>query len=877
MSLAAPPRLPYPGLRSFRREESDLFFGRDACVSTMVDRLAATRFLAVLGSSGTGKSSLVKTGLIDALDLGLLTEAGSDWRVVDFTPGAAPMRNLAQRLIETEKESAASDSETEFLRAFLLRGPRAVAQWVAEGHLPPKRNLLLLVDQFEELFRFQDYAGREESEAFVALLIESARWTGSRIHVVITMRSEFLGACSLIDGLAEAIAAGLYLIPRMKRDQCREAIVGPATNCEFDIEPALVNRLLNDLAAFAPWEDSGTLGRLERLGRRADQLPLLQYCLNRMWVRAPDSDATRRIRLTLADYETIGALGGALDAHATEIVKALGEERRAVVEKVFRALTEGATATDAVRRPTRLGELVEICGGDEAAVRAVVDAFRSPGCNFLMPPPDPAHPAPLPKTAVVDISHESLIRQWKRFPAWLEAEARSARTWRRLTERFDDGDVLQANELANLRTWRKEEKPNAAWARRYGGDFDAAMAFIDSSERGRSKYAPAVMPLVGVAALIVNAILLFLGWVTLVSEKDFPPYLLVVFGSVPPAITCAFGLSRYRGVSARDALSTGATILLAEAASIGLLIYIYGVAGFAQGVAQSWWSAGLAAPIAVTAMAVFDPFFRRLSKWLALVAAWSTLTIFLSAAISINARGVFVIIGVWCFWCMVFGFMLRQPYEKGESGKLRPAPTALKLGAILASFCFLLIIWEAMALSPVFGANSDAWPQWTKGVPGAAGLALTLGVGLRKYRGFDARSAAWAAAAEFASVFVSAAVAFVGLTSWGLDTPAAQVGAAFIDIAPATLIVLSIFDRSFRRPRIWLSLLALFEIPYGLVVMLVEGPGKTISEANSGWAGLLVLTLWIAAIGYVFALLPPSEKRGEPPVAAPTNGALAGA
>src|SRR4029079_17190122 len=91
-------RPPYPGLRAFRREETDLFLGREDCTNTMVDRLAATRFLAVLGSSGTGKSSIVKTGLLDALDLGAMVQAGSAWRVVDFRPGSAPLRNLARRL-----------------------------------------------------------------------------------------------------------------------------------------------------------------------------------------------------------------------------------------------------------------------------------------------------------------------------------------------------------------------------------------------------------------------------------------------------------------------------------------------------------------------------------------------------------------------------------------------------------------------------------------------------------------------------------------------------------------------------------------------------------------------------------------------------------
>ena len=152
-------------------------------------------------------------------------------------------------------------------------------------------NLLLLVDQFEELFRYQDYAGREEAEAFARLLLESARSRQFPIYVALTMRSEYLGACALVDGLAEAISSGMFLTPRMTREECRAAIVGPAQVCGVAIEEALVNRLLNDLAAFAPWDDRGRRDQLDRLIRRADQLPLLQYCLNRMWVRAQDDEA----------------------------------------------------------------------------------------------------------------------------------------------------------------------------------------------------------------------------------------------------------------------------------------------------------------------------------------------------------------------------------------------------------------------------------------------------------------------------------------------------------------------------------------------------------------------------------------------------------
>jgi len=498
-------RAPYPGLRAFRREETDLFFGREDCTNAMVDRLAATRFLAVLGSSGTGKSSLVRTGLLDSLELGLMAKAGSRWKIVDFRPGGSPLKNLARRLLETEGVEENPDvaaQDVDMLRAYLARGPRAVIEWCRSGHLREGANLLLLVDQFEELFRYQDYEGREEAEAFVALLLESAREANARIYVTITMRSEYLGACALIEGLSDAINAGMFLTPRMTRENCREAISGPAEVCNIDIEPALVNRLLNDLANFAPWDNQDGSDQLDRLMRRADQLPLLQYTLNRMWQRAHERAPGKRVNLTVEDYVAIEGLSGALNAHANQIFDDLGKQRAQVAEWVFRALTAGTTIADAVRRPTRLNDLIVACGGDEAGVRAVVDAFRAPGVNFLVPELDPHNPKLAPDT-YVDISHESLIRQWKKLSDWLGAEGRAAQQWRRLVDRHGSGEVLRGRELANLVAWRSETKPNAAWAKRYGGDYPAVIAFLDKSLRARTTKRVAVIASTVLAFLLL--------------------------------------------------------------------------------------------------------------------------------------------------------------------------------------------------------------------------------------------------------------------------------------------------------------------------------------------------------------------------------------
>ena len=482
-------RLPYPGLRPFRCDESDLFFGREGCVDDMVDRLKATRFLAVLGASGSGKSSLVATGLLDALELGLLAPAGPHWRVAKFRPGGEPICHLAEALVRTGGErpagAAAVDvhQQTQLLASFLRRGPHSLAQWCLDGNLPSRCNLLILIDQFEELFRYENYARREEAEAFVALLIESAQADDVPIHVVITLRSEYLGACALIPGLAERINAGLYLTPRMTRDEVREAIEGPARVCGFGIEPALVNRLLNDLSSFAPWEDDSSDDELQRLSRQSDQLPLMQHVLNRLWLQANQASDGGWVQLRLWDYERLGGLRGALDAHAREVCDSLRTDDRPIIEIVFRALISGTSLANAIRRPCRYRELVDLAEGNRGAVERVVQAFRADECNFLTPPASIA----LDDRAVVDISHESLIRQWSRLSDWLDKEVRAAAFWRRLVAAAElyhrgEGDLLRGADLAYFVASWNRENPSEAWAQRHGNLFAQAKQFLDLSQ-----------------------------------------------------------------------------------------------------------------------------------------------------------------------------------------------------------------------------------------------------------------------------------------------------------------------------------------------------------------------------------------------------------
>ncbi len=478
---------PYPGLRPFRSDETGIFFGREAQVDALLEKLDHFRFLAVIGPSGCGKSSLVRAGMIPALETGLLARAGVRWQVATMRPGERPLRRLAEALFTPSALSLEPEPEAvAFLHATLRRGPRGLVEVLRDTPLPEGTNLLLLVDQFEEIFRYRQQGDSDEADAFVALLLATAEQHDVPVYVVITMRSDFLGDCAVFHGLPEAINAGQFLTPRLTREQRREAIVGPAMVFGGQVEPALVNRLLNDT------------------GEELDQLPLLQHVLMRMWTRAYEAvqvqhdtsyqaealsgaaDPAAGVTLTLDDYEQVGGLAQALSNHADEAYEALDVEQQRIAAVLFRCLSERSPTQRDTRRPVQLGAVAAVAGVPPAQVAAVADVFRHPDRSFITPSADVAlHP-----DTVLDISHESLIRQWQRLNAWAEQEAEAAETYRRLAQtarlwQRGQAALWSTPDLENALAWKERERPTSAWAARYGQDFALAMEFLDASENQR--------------------------------------------------------------------------------------------------------------------------------------------------------------------------------------------------------------------------------------------------------------------------------------------------------------------------------------------------------------------------------------------------------
>jgi TPR repeat protein/uncharacterized RDD family membrane protein YckC len=365
----------------------------------------------------------------------------------------------------------------EIVETYLHQSDKGVVETFRKARLPEGTNLLVVVDQFEELFRYrklgtpdgkEQYTTSENAIAFVNLLLEASADPTCPIYVVITMRSDFLGDCSQFCGLPEAINEGQYLVPRMTRDERRASIAGPVSVGGAEISSVLLTRLVNDV------------------GDNPDQLSILQHALNRTWACWESHGA--KGELELHHYTEIGTMAEALNQHADEAFEQLGtSERKKLCEKLFKALTDLGTDPRGIRRPLKLATLNEIVGtASEQEIKAVIEVFRESSRSFLMPP---AH-EPLEPEKVIDISHESLMRVWEQLRDWAEDEANSARRYRRLAETAALEKTGQARlwrdpDLQLALDWQEDQAPTPAWANLYGGDFESATAFLEKSRSER--------------------------------------------------------------------------------------------------------------------------------------------------------------------------------------------------------------------------------------------------------------------------------------------------------------------------------------------------------------------------------------------------------
>jgi len=205
---------PFPGLRPFTINESHLFFGREDQVDEILLKLAKNRFIAVLGYSGSGKSSLMFCGAVPVLYGGFMTDVGPNWNVVVTRPGQNPIDNLAEAILTQDQEFINATEEEKLINktitsSILRSGTNGLIDAVNRYHLGETENLLLVVDQFEEIFRYKENElikqSANEATEFVNLLLEAINQKDLPIYIAITMRSDFIGDCSQYNELTDKI------------------------------------------------------------------------------------------------------------------------------------------------------------------------------------------------------------------------------------------------------------------------------------------------------------------------------------------------------------------------------------------------------------------------------------------------------------------------------------------------------------------------------------------------------------------------------------------------------------------------------------------------------------------------------------------------
>ncbi|GAB4129932.1 MAG: hypothetical protein Fur0027_15320 [Raineya sp.] len=464
---------PFPGLRPFTIEESHLFFGREGQSDEVLMKLYENRFVAVVGPSGSGKSSFIYCGVIPILYGGFVANQTSNWNVVVARPGASPIDNLAEAIYKKIPHTNTTDEDNKIRKKIISTLLRSSSLGLLEAIMQTRefsdKNTLILIDQFEELFRFRrqdDPEAINEALNFVNLLTEAIRYEGLPIYVAITMRSDFIGECAFFPELTRAINNSYYMIPQMTREQKRDAIVGPIAVGGGEITPRLVQRLLNDL------------------GDNPDQLPILQHSLMRTWdywTKHREGDEP----LDVHHYEAIGTMKEALSLHANEAYDELTEGQKRVCEKLFKSITEkGGDQNQGIRRPTRLAEIIDIAGAREEDVIAVIDKFREPGRSLLTP----AAGIKLNGESIIDISHESLMRIWIRLKNWVDDEADAVQMYLRLSEasamyQIGKAGLWRPPDLQLALNWREKHKPSLVWAQRHNPAFERAMVFLDYSQK----------------------------------------------------------------------------------------------------------------------------------------------------------------------------------------------------------------------------------------------------------------------------------------------------------------------------------------------------------------------------------------------------------
>jgi WD40 repeat protein len=459
---------PFPGLRAFNSEDSNLFFGRETESNEIILKLLRNRNITVIGAPGSGKSSLVYGGVIPKI-LNMKTNESSVWKVISFRPGDDPFGNFAGAISDGLTGPGQKTIEKSEILTNLLNNTGSFSEVAGKYIIEHNDNVLLVIDQFEEIFRYQ-LSGKTENlnspvKKFVDFLIALISKPDGNLFIILTMSTEYLGECSKYKGLTMLINKSNYLVPEMEMGSWSEVIEGPVRFSGAKIEPELVELLLADLKG------------------RNDQLAVLQHVLRRTWSQWQKIDEPDK-PLSRADYELAGTMNHAISFHAEEVFDNLNPHEREICSSIFKTITRKSSDGKGLRKPADIETIKSIAGCSQEELFEVIEKFRSSQQSFITP----AENVILNSTTIIDIQNECIIRLWDRLKGWTDEEDVSRGIYLRLSDAsalYQQGKsgLYVPPELQAAVDWRDKCKPSLAWAVQYNPAFERAMVFLRTSEK----------------------------------------------------------------------------------------------------------------------------------------------------------------------------------------------------------------------------------------------------------------------------------------------------------------------------------------------------------------------------------------------------------
>jgi len=461
-------RNPYKGLRAFDEADADDFAGRSRLIDQLIARLNPGRFLAVVGPSGSGKSSVVRAGLLPALRAG--GAAGSDdWFVTTMLPGPAPFEELETALLRIAPERPVD------LLGVLTEGDRGIARGLRHAVPDENAQVLLVIDQFEELFTLADPG---VARSFLDALAVAVTEERPRVRVVLTLRADFYDRPLRHEAIGRLVRDNTVAVLPLAADELEHAIVDPATAVGVMLEPGLVSQIVADVA-----DQPGAL-------------PMLQYALTELYERAESG------LLTQAAYRELGGVAGALGRRAEELYDDSSPEDQTAIRRVFGRLVTLGEGIEDTRRRAQRREL-----GDDDSIARVIDSFST--ARLLSSDRDPQTREP-----TVEVAHEALIREWPRLRRWLDDDRDGLRLLGHLHATATDWDE-QARPPGELYRGGRLEAAEE-WTASHAADLNPIeTAFVDASLAARDAEVEATarttrrlrQRLTGVAVVAVLALL----------------------------------------------------------------------------------------------------------------------------------------------------------------------------------------------------------------------------------------------------------------------------------------------------------------------------------------------------------------------------------